>query len=73
MRAAFTDAQLNSLFKGNFDGAIDARAPAEDADEEMRARYLVLLEQAAARRRKNAFDEVFIDYGRSLRPGLLAA
>ena len=73
MRPDFSDAQLDSLFDGDFDGAADAREPAAAAPDELRKRYLVLLEQAAARRRKSAFDEVFIDYGRSLRPGLLAA
>jgi len=73
MRPEFNSAQLDSLFDGDFDGAADAREPAATAPDELKQRYLVLLEQAAARRRKNAFDEVFIDYGRSLRPGLLAA
>jgi len=73
MRPVFSGAQLNSLFDGDFDGAVDARKPAANAPKELQHRYLVILEQAAARRRKNAFDEVFINYGRSLRPGLLAA
>jgi hypothetical protein len=73
MGPLFSGAELDSLFDGDFDGAADAREPVADAPDELKHRYLVILEQAAARRRKNAFDEVFIDYGRSLRPGLLAA
>jgi hypothetical protein len=73
MRALFSQAQLDSLFEGDFDGAADAREPATNAPDELKQRYVVFLEQAAARRRKGAFDEVCIDYGRSLRPGLLAA
>ncbi len=73
MRPVFGAAELDSLFGGDFDGAPDAREPAADAPEVLKARYLVLLEQAAALRRKSAFDEVFIKYGRSLKPGLLAA
>ena len=73
MSSIFSGAELDSLFDGDFVAAADAREPAADAPGELRHRYLVHLEQAAARRRKGAFDEVFIDYGRSLRPGLLAA
>ena len=73
MRPVFGGAELDGLFEGDFDGAVDARVPAANAPEELKHRYLVILEQAAARRRKRAFDEVFIDYGRSLRPGLLVA
>ena len=73
MTSIFGNAELRSLFNGDFDGAVDVREPVPNAPEELKRRYLVVLEQAAARRRKSAFDEVFIDYGRSLRPGLLAA
>ena len=73
MRPLFSGAELEQLFDGDFDGAADAREPAANASKELKHRYGVILEQAAARRRKNAFDEVFIDYGRSLCPELLAA
>jgi len=73
MQPRFSRAELDELFAGDFAYAADLRTPAEDAPEPLRQRYLVVLEQAAARRRKAAFDEVFIDYGRSLRPGLMAA
>jgi hypothetical protein len=73
MRQEFTHVELDDLFATDFDAAADPRAPSPGAPEPLRQRYLVRLEQAAARRRKSAFDEVFIDYGRSLRPGLLAA
>ena len=73
MQPIFSRAELDGLFAGDFGGTVDIRLPADDAPEELKHRYLVVLEQAAARRRKSAFDEVFIDYGRALRPGLLAA
>ena len=73
MRHLFTTVELDSLFSDGYDQTADVREPTPDAPDDLRHRYLVLLEQAAARRRKAAFDEVFIDYGRSLRPGLLAA
>ena len=73
MRPLLTHGELDSLFDNGFDATVDVREPDDDAPDELKRRYLVILEQAAARRRKAAFDEVFIDYGRSLRPGLLAA
>lgn len=73
MRQRFSEDELVSLFPGGIDTAHDARLPADSAPSELQHRFLVVLEQAAARRRKDAFDEVFISYGRSLRPDLLAA
>ncbi|NKB67937.1 MAG: hypothetical protein GKR89_12825 [Candidatus Latescibacteria bacterium] len=73
MRPIFSGAELDRLFAGDFAAAADVREPVAGAPDQLKHRYLVVLEQAAARRRKAAFDEIFIDYGRSLRPGLLAA
>ena len=73
MRPVFDSADLDRLFDGDYDGATDAREPAAGAPDELKHRYLAILEQAAAHRRKRAFDDVFIDFGRSLRPELLAA
>ncbi|HCV24412.1 MAG TPA: hypothetical protein QF604_08185 [Candidatus Latescibacteria bacterium] len=73
MRPVFDAADLDRPFDGDYDGASDAREPATGAPGELKHRDLAILEQAAAHRRKNAFDDVLIDYGRSLRPDLLAA
>ena len=42
-------------------------------DEALTGRVALLLERASVERRKAAFDEVFVDYGRSLNPDLLLA
>lgn len=73
MLQAFSCDELHTLFATDLADVADVRAPRDDAPNDLQHRYRVILEQAAARRRKDAFDEVFIDYGRSLRPGLLAA
>ena len=73
MRQVFTDHELHRLFDADFDDVGDLRTPGTDAPDHLQRRYRVSLEQAAARRRKAAFDEVFVEYGRSLRPGLLLA
>ena len=73
MHRVFSDAELDRLFAGDYASASDAREPVANAPDALKHRYQVILEQAAALRRKNAFDAVFIDYGRSLRSDLLAA
>ncbi|HJP30998.1 MAG: hypothetical protein QF689_17880 [Candidatus Latescibacteria bacterium] len=73
MADTFSEAELHSLFSVDLEVAEDLRQPLDCAPADLRRRYLSILEQAAARRRKDAFDAVFLEYGRSLRPGLLAA
>ena len=45
----------------------------DGCDAELSGRVALLRERAAVERRKAAFDELFIDYGRSLNPELLLA
>lgn len=73
MQQHFSPDELGRLFPQGMEPVRDVRVPAEGASDDLRTRYLVILEQAAALRRKAAFDEVFITFGRGLRPGLLAA
>jgi hypothetical protein len=73
MQANFCDSDLDQLFDGAYGEIADLRKPSGNVSESLTNRYMVALEEAAALRRKQAFDSVFIEYGRSLRSDLLVA
>ena len=51
----------------------DVLSPDPGCPDEPKARLELLLAQGSALKRKESFDEVFIEFGRGLRPGLLLA
>ena len=71
MTQCFDDRQLMGLF-GTADLAeLETISPREDCPAELKQRYALELQRAAHHRRKEAFDEIFIDHGRQLKPDLL--
>ena len=69
MTSIFGNAELRSLFNGDFDGAVDVREPVPNAPEELKRRYLVVLEQAAAR---HDVRGVRIDWQNGLAVGIVS-
>ncbi len=51
----------------------DVLSPDPGCPDELKARLELLLAQGSALKRKESFDEVFVEFGRGLRPGLLLA
>ena len=69
-----TEEEVESIFGcPDLEEVPDVFAPRAECPEELAARLSLLLEQGSGLKRKESFDEVFIDYGRSLNPDLLLA
>ena len=68
LEACFTPAERSRLF--GHAGGVDRR-PLDDCPVGLKERFNVELQRAAQHRRKEAFDELCIEYGRSLKNDLL--
>ena len=67
----FDDGELTDLFGTADLGELEAVTPREGIPPELKQRYALELQRAAHHRRKEAFDEIFIEHGRRLKPDLL--
>ena len=66
--------EITRLFgTADLEEVADIFCPNSNCPQSLRTRFDLLLARAGGRRRKEAFDEVFVDCGRSLKPGLLLA
>lgn len=67
-----TEEEINGIFGvSDLAQVDDVLSAAPDSSEPAIARLKLVLAQGSDLKRKQSFDEVFIDYGRSLKPGLL--
>ena len=72
MAAAFSGEELRQLFgSAELEGVADLIEPQATASAALRARWSLQLNRWAQQRRKDAYDELYIAYGRSLKPDLL--
>ena len=72
--ARLTEEETEAIFGcADLEEVPDVFAPRADCPEELAQRLPLLLEQGSGLKRKESFDEVFIEYGRSLKPDLLLA
>jgi len=70
----FDEGELAALYgSADLEAVDNVLQPDAGADEDLARRAGICLERAAHHRRKEAFDEVFVQYGRSLDPELLLA
>lgn len=70
----FGEDELAALYgSADLEAVTDVLSPGDGAGEDLTRRVRIALERAAHHRRKEAFDEVFVRYGRSLDPDLLLA
>lgn len=66
--------QLHRIFgSADLEQVSDPFTAKSDCPEDLQARLELLLSQGAVLRRKESFDEIFTQYGRALKPGLLLA
>ncbi|MBT3342226.1 MAG: hypothetical protein HN712_17695 [Gemmatimonadetes bacterium] len=70
---ALDASQLRALFGTDDTDAIQRPLSPAEVDETTQRRYAAVIEHAASLSRKDAFDDVFIDHGRRLRPNLWLA
>tara|TARA_B100001123_G_scaffold445580_1_gene597540 strand:+ start:5371 stop:7461 length:2091 start_codon:yes stop_codon:yes gene_type:complete len=70
---AFGNKQLRDILGGSPEEVIDFTKPREDCPEPLKEQFAIEITRAANRRRKAFFDELIIDYGRSLKPDLKVA
>lgn len=70
---AFDEDQRTALFGTGDITGLDARTATQQAPAELQQRLAHEVQRAVHHRRKAAFDEVFIDRGRHLKPDLLLA
>jgi len=69
-----TDEAIRGIFGvADLEQVPDVLTASSDCPEELAARLELLLAQCSDLKRKESFDEVFIEYGRALKPGLLLA
>ncbi|MBT4498792.1 MAG: hypothetical protein HOC74_13780 [Gemmatimonadetes bacterium] len=74
LRARLKEEELQRIFgTADLEQVADLLSAGPGSSEELRARLELVLSQGAALRRKESFDAVFTEYGRSLKPGLLLA
>ena len=73
LTTTFSEDERVSLFGTSELEDIDPRHPGQEAPGALRQRLAHEVQRAAHHRRKAAFDEVFIDRGRKLKPDLLLA
>ena len=67
----FADGELRTLFGTADLTGVEAMTARDEAPAGLKQRLALEMERVAQYRRKEAFDEIFIEYGRSLKPGLL--
>jgi hypothetical protein len=74
LEGLFGRAELERLF-GTAEGAAvgDPLSPLPSCPPELKQRFDLELNRLVHRRRKEAFDEIYIDFGRGLKPDLLLA
>ena len=74
LQEAFTDEEQGRIFGDRDLTEIeDLRTPPETCPADLKPRVGLAVNRATHLRRKEAFDEIFIEYGRSLKPDLLLA
>ncbi|MBQ38674.1 MAG: hypothetical protein CME04_19985 [Gemmatimonadaceae bacterium] len=74
LKAAFTADELVAVYGAHpIEEGADLLTPCDDCPPELRVRVSLEIERAAAHLRKDTFDDLFVDYGRSLKPDLLLA
>jgi len=74
LQEAFTGEERGRIFGGrDLSEVEDLRSPPETCPADLKSRAEQAVNRAAHLRRKEAFDEIFIKYGRSLKPDLLLA
>ena len=73
LRERLTVDECVGLFGTDDLDAVDPFAVSETSAQRAKGRLEQLLAQGAAQRRKASFDEVFIEFGRQLKPSLLLA
>ncbi len=74
LQEQFFGEDLQKLFgAGELADVEDLLSPQPDCPADLKQRLELAISKAANLRRKEAFDEVFIDYGRSLKPDLMLA
>lgn len=69
----FANGELNALFGTADLTELEAITPQAGCPPELKQRFELEVQRAAQHRRKEAFDEVFVEYGCSLKPDLLLA
>jgi hypothetical protein len=69
----FSDAELKTLYGTTLEETEYPQIAPENTSAELLQRFASMLNRAAVRRRKEAFDDVFITHGRGLRPDLIIA
>ena len=74
LQEAFDREDLEKIFGTQDLGAVeDIQSPKPTCPEILRQQFTLTVSQATHLRRKEALDEIYIEYGRSLKPGLLMA
>ena len=74
LQEAFDNRALRQIF-GRQDPAdvTDLLTPCQECPEDLQQRFQLIINRATHLRRKEALDEIYIAYGRSLKPNLLLA
>ena len=74
LQEAFDSGELRQIFGGHDLAEVtDFLTPCQDPPEDLQQRFRLTINRATHLRRKEALDEIFIAYGRSLKPDLLLA
>lgn len=74
LNARLSEAEIQGMFgAADLQQVADVLTPAAACTEELAARLSLVIAQGSDLKRKEAFDEVFIEHGRSLNPELLLA
>ena len=74
LEEAFDSADLRRIFgRRDLAEASDLLTPRRECPEGLQQRFQLIVNRATHLRRKEALDEIYIEYGRSLKPDLLLA
>ena len=74
LQEEFTDEELQGIFNGRGLAEVeDLLSSSEGCSSDLKGRFELAIRRSANLRRKEAFDEIFVEYGRSLKPDLLLA